>query len=199
MRLWFPGRTLVVTSQTAAHTDRKEDDDDPGDDEDRGSRAVREDLRHEGCREAQAARVEGLDGVPRPERGRPDLGDLRLGSGRLGELRLRSRGATDHAGGGPQGQAPGRRARRPVRRVSLIQENVAIVRRGYRALNSADPAPLAELLTTTPPGTRPGGARWRATPSAATPSSPGSDSTPGRRAGRSGPTSSASSPTRTAR
>jgi ketosteroid isomerase-like protein len=30
--------------------------------------------------------------------------------------------------------------------VSLIQENVAIVRRGYRALNSADPAPLAELF-----------------------------------------------------
>jgi len=30
--------------------------------------------------------------------------------------------------------------------VSLIQENVAIVRRGHRALNSADPAPLAELF-----------------------------------------------------
>ena len=45
------------------------------------------------CREAQAARLEGLDGLPRSERGRPGLGHLRLGPRRLEELRLRSRAA----------------------------------------------------------------------------------------------------------
>src|SRR5204862_5307870 len=138
-----PGCTLLLTPQRAVHTDQKEDDDDPGDNAGRGSRPVREDLQHEGCGEAQAARVEGLDGLPRPERGRSGLGDLRLGPGRLGKLRLRSRGAADHAGGRPQGQAAGRRAGRPVRRVSLIQENVAVVRRGYRAFNDADLTALA--------------------------------------------------------
>ena len=42
---------------------------------------------------------------------------LRLGPGRLEELRLRSRGAADHAGGRAQEQAAGDGARRPVRRV----------------------------------------------------------------------------------
>src|SRR3954451_2814532 len=137
--------TLAVTSQTR-RTATEGGRDDPGNDDVRGSRPVREDLRDEGCREAQAARLEGLDGLPRPAGDRPRLGDLRLGPGRVGEVRERSRGAADHAGGRAQGPAAGRRAARPVRGVSLIQESMALVRRSYRALDEADTAALTELF-----------------------------------------------------
>ena len=42
--------------------------------------------------EAQAARLEGRAGLPRPVRERPGLGDLRLGRAGLAELRVRPGG-----------------------------------------------------------------------------------------------------------
>ena len=50
------------------------------------------------------ARLEGLDGLPRPHRGEPGLGAVRLGRGGLAELRLRPRGAADPQGSRPPGK-----------------------------------------------------------------------------------------------
>src|SRR6266536_6458545 len=99
---------------------KKEENDDPGNDHRRGFRPLREDLLEQGRREAQAARVQGRDRLPRSQRGGPGLGTLRLGRGGLEELRLRPRGPPDYAGGRAQGEAPGRGARRPVRRLAVV-------------------------------------------------------------------------------
>src|SRR4029078_10958859 len=128
--------------------------DDPGNDDGGGPRPVRGDLLDDRRREAQAARLEGLDRLPRPERGGPGLGDLRLGPGGLEELRLRPRGAVDHAGGRAQEQTAGDGARRPLRRVAArdprgeegMSGNAAIVRQGYAALNRGDLTTVAALL-----------------------------------------------------
>ena len=105
---------LAAHARSGAAT--KEEHDDPGNDAGGGLRPLRRDLLDEGRREAQAARLEGRDGLPRPQRGGPRLGALRLGRAGLAELRVRPRGAADHAGGRPQGQAAGRRPRRQLRR-----------------------------------------------------------------------------------
>ena len=72
-------RTLVRTLQTTGGAR------DPRNDDDRRPRHVREDLRDEGCRQAQAARLEGLHRVPRSQRqptasGRSSTGISRAGA-----------------------------------------------------------------------------------------------------------------------
>ena len=57
---------------------------DPGNDDGRERRPIPGGVRHEGRREARPPRLEGLDGVPRPDRGEPRLGAVRLGRGRAG-------------------------------------------------------------------------------------------------------------------
>ena len=57
---------------------------DPGDDEGEGPRPLPGGVRHEGRRQARVARLEGLHGLPRPDRGGPGVGRLRLGRGRAG-------------------------------------------------------------------------------------------------------------------
>ena len=112
-----PGRTLASPSASspARRTAKEEERNAPGNDEGRGLRPLREDLLDEGRREAEAARFQGFDRLPRSQRGGPRLGDLRLGRRRLAELRHRLRGARDHAGSRAQGTAPGGGARWPVR------------------------------------------------------------------------------------
>ena len=57
-----------------------------------------------GRREARPPRLQGFDGVPRPDRGEPRLGAVRLGRAGLGELRLRPRGPADPQGGRTPGK-----------------------------------------------------------------------------------------------
>src|SRR3954447_3841842 len=45
----------------------------------RGLRPLHRDLLDQGRRQAQGAWIQGLDGLPRPQRERPGLGDVRLG------------------------------------------------------------------------------------------------------------------------
>src|SRR6185295_6034638 len=75
-------------------------------------------VRQQGRRQARAPRLQGLNRVPRPHRGEPRVGAVRLGRGRLGEVRLRPRGAADPQGSRTPGQARGRVAARLVRGVS---------------------------------------------------------------------------------
>ena len=81
-----PRRTLASPSASSRRrrATTEEERDDPGNDEGRGLRPLREDLLDQGRREAQAARIQGLDRLSRSQRGRPGLGDLRLGRGRAG-------------------------------------------------------------------------------------------------------------------
>ena len=76
----------------------------------RGRRPIPRGVRHQGRREARRPRLEGLHRVPRPDRGEPGVGAVRLGRGRLGRVRLRPDGPA-----GPQGSRPPRASPRPPR------------------------------------------------------------------------------------
>ena len=79
-------------------------------------------------RKAQAAWVQGCDGLSRSQSGRPRLGALRLGRGGLSELPLRPRGAADHSRGRAQEQATGGGARRRVRLLGKGPNGSAVAR-----------------------------------------------------------------------
>src|SRR5882762_5752542 len=87
---------------------------DPGHHDRRGRRPIPGCVRHQGRRQACSARVEGLCRVPRPDRGEPDVGAVRVGRRGLGELRVRPRGAADSEGSRTPRQARDDGAARPV-------------------------------------------------------------------------------------
>src|SRR5215207_8539684 len=99
---------------------------DPGNYDGRGLRPLPEHLLDQGRRQAPRARVEGCAGLPRPQRGRPRLGALRLGRGGLAELRLRPRSPADHERGRAQGPAPAGTARRQLQRLERSNDMEAI-------------------------------------------------------------------------
>src|SRR5579859_1961704 len=86
----------------------------PGHHDRRGRRPIPGGVQHQGRRQARPARVEGLHRVPRPDRGEPDVGPVRVERRGLGELRVRPRGPADPEGSRAPYQASGRVAARPV-------------------------------------------------------------------------------------
>src|SRR3954452_24607369 len=74
------------------------ENDDLGDDEGEGRGPLPGGLRRGGRGQARITRVEGLHGLPRPDRGGPGVGDLRLGRGGLDGVRHGPRDPRDPAG-----------------------------------------------------------------------------------------------------
>ena len=78
---------------------------DPGNDEGEGPRPLPRGVQHQGRRQARVPRLTGGHGVPRPDRGGPGVGRLRLGRGGLDGVRHGPGDPRHHAGGRTPGPA----------------------------------------------------------------------------------------------